>query len=223
MPATAAVDARATIAEFERQLQTLIDASFPAVAGISESAFRALVEPLHARLADLPAPKDETALPFVIVLGRDVVPTASAMAAVVDGRGRSAVVDMDPVSPDDFTPKEGVEIPADHAYLLADVDLGAWSLGVRPEDALPLIERRGRTPLTIDEGVAVLTQFPDVLDTHHAYQLLASRQQSKRIPSIWRSYGRPRLGWCWDGAPHSWMGSASAAARLGRLVRIPPA
>jgi hypothetical protein len=121
---------------------------------------------------------------------------------------------MDPVSPDDFKPVDGLGVPPGHAYMLADIDLGAKFLDVRPKDALPSIEKSGRLTLTIDEGIAIMTQYGDVLQTHNAFQLLASRQDSQRIPSIWRSYNRPRLGWCWDGAPHPWMGSASAAIRL---------
>ncbi|WP_422678000.1 DUF5701 family protein [Blastococcus brunescens] len=26
---------------------------------------------------------------------------------------------------------------------------------------------------------------------------------------------RPRLGWCYQGAPHSWLGTASCAGRRG--------
>lgn len=203
------------IAEFDRQLHHLLDQSFAAKAHLSETEFRAVVEPLRSRLADLPAASGETALPFVIVLSRDLVPTEAAMTSVVDGRGKQGVVNMDPVSPDGFKPKDGVDLPPGQAYLLADIDLGAEFLDVRPKDALPAIEAAGRLTLTIDEGVAVLTQFPNVLQTHNAYQLLASREDSLRIPSVWRSYNQPRLGWCWDGAPHPWMGSASAAARVG--------
>lgn len=210
----AATDSAVLNTEFDRQLQHLVDSSFPAAADLSEADFRAVVEPLRSRLASVPAPIAENTLPFVIVISRDLVPTQTVMDKVVDGRGRTGVVNMDPVTPDGFKPKAGVEVPAGSAYLLADIDLGAEFLDVRPKDALTVIEAAGRLPMTIDEGVAVMTQFGDALQTHNAFQLLASREDSQRIPSIWRSYDRPRLGWCWDGAPHPWMGSASAAVRV---------
>ena len=193
----------------------MLDRSFPALAGITESEFRAIVAPLRGRLADIPGPSSDRFLPFVVVISRDLVPTEAAMNKVLDSRGKAGVVNMDPVSPNDFNPAEGVDLPAGPAYLLVDVDLGAEFLDVRPRDARPAIERSGRLTLTIDEGVAVMTQYSDALQSHNAFQLLASRQDSQRIPSIWRSYDQPRLGWCWDGAPHPWMGSASAAARIG--------
>ncbi len=83
-----------------------------------------------------------------------------------------------------------------------------------PDDALVRILERGRLPLTIDEGIAVLAQCHDVLKTENAFSLLGSRRGDRRVPALWLSGGRPRLGWCWAGAPHSWLGSASCAKRV---------
>ena len=71
----------------------------------------------------------------------------------------------------------------------------------------------GRSPLTIDEGVALVTHHPEVFKARNAFQALGSRAQNKRVPSFWVSKGAPRLGWCWAGNPHTWLGAASAAAR----------
>ena len=79
---------------------------------------------------------------------------------------------------------------------------------------MPAIHAAGRTPLTVDEGVALVTQLPSSLTELNAFQAVGSRAANKRIPSFWMSKGAPRLGWCWEGNPHSWLGSGSAAARL---------
>ncbi|MGH3368551.1 MAG: DUF5701 family protein [Nocardioidaceae bacterium] len=36
---------------------------------------------------------------------------------------------------------------------------------------------------------------------------------NRRLPSFWVSRGAPRLGWCWAGTPHTWLGASSASAR----------
>jgi len=123
-------------------------------------------------------------------------------------------VGMDPTTPADYAPIAEIEIPDAPSYVLRDVDLGAEFFDVMPDDALPLILAQGRSPLTIDEGVAVLTQLPDVLSTRNPFSLLGSRREDRRVPALWLSGGRPRLGWCWAGAPHSWLGSASCAERV---------
>lgn len=115
---------------------------------------------------------------------------------------------------EEFKPIEGVT-PPDAPYLLVDVDTGPDSLNVRPNDALAALREARRTPLTIDEGIAVFTQFPDVLKERNAYSLAGSRCGDKRVTAVWLSFGEPRLGWCWAGNPHTWLGTASARRRAG--------
>ena len=115
-----------------------------------------------------------------------------------------------------YRPIPGVEVPA-VPYLLWGVDTGSELCNVRPEDALVTITGRGRTPLTIDEGVALVVVRPDMLRPNKCFSLLASRTGSnQRVPAVWISERRAKLGWCWDRNPHTWLGAASAADRLVR-------
>ena len=41
----------------------------------------------------------------------------------------------------------------------------------------------------------------------------------KRVPALWVSARRPRLGWCFQGAPHTWLGSASCGGRVSEPAR----
>jgi hypothetical protein len=85
---------------------------------------------------------------------------------------------------------------------------------VRPQEALPLIRRRGRTPLTIPEGIGMATQVPQLLAANHCFMLSGSRRGDRRVPALWISGRAAKLGWCWDGTPHDWLGVASAASRV---------
>jgi hypothetical protein len=129
-------------------------------------------------------------------------------------------VGMDPTNPADYRPIAEVDVPDVPAYRLVDFDPGTEFFDVTPDDALPRILARGRSPLTIDEGIAVLIHRPDVLQ-ESAFSLLGSRRGDRRVPALWISGGRPRLGWCWAGAPHSWLGAASCAGRASELLRGP--
>jgi uncharacterized protein DUF5701 len=53
-----------------------------------------------------------------------------------------------------------------------------------------------------------------VLRSRNCFSLLGSRAGDKRVPALWVSSRRPRLGWCYQGAPHTWLGTASCAGRL---------
>lgn len=198
--------------ELDRQVRTLVDKDYPALAGLTEDAFVALVEPLRKHLPALGS-ADRGHIPFVVVVTSALVPTVAAVERFVVG-GKTGFTDM-AEEIDGYRPIDGLDLPTGSVYLLVDVDTGADTLNVRPNDALPRLVAAGRTPLTVDEGVAVVTHVPDVFGARNAFQALGSRAGNKRIPSFWMSKGAPRLGWCWAGNPHTWLGAASAAARHG--------
>jgi hypothetical protein len=200
--------------ELERQVATMQRLGYGQIAGMSEEAFARLFVPLRARLREVPAAIVESAIPFVLVLDREVVPAERSMR-LVEQHGRRGVVEMNPTQPSEFTPIEEVEVPEGAAYLAVGIDTGTDTLSVTPDEALPVIIANGRSPLTIEEGIAVLTQHAGVLRSMNAFSLLGSRRGDKRVPALWTSKGSPRLGWCWAGNPHTWLGSASCALRLG--------
>jgi hypothetical protein len=199
--------------EFDRQLQRLTDLGYPALAGLPEDDFTALLEPLRAA-AGPGTPPDGGRVPFVLVVTRELVPIERTVPlTALAGRSRPGIVDRHYPEGDlaRFTPT--VPLPGGRAYLLRDVDRGEEFCGAVPRDALAAVAERGRTPLTIEEGVAVVTQYPELLATNMCFSLGASRCGDRRVPALWISGGAPKLGWCWEGNPHSWLGMASAGGR----------
>ena len=130
---------------------------------------------------------------------------------LVDLNGKHGFTTMEPDDLARFTPV--VEVP-EGRYELVDVDTGRDLLNVTPDEAYEVLAAANRSPLTIEEGIALVLQHPDVLRTHNAFSLLGSRCGDRRVPALWLSKGRPRLGWCWAGNPHTWLGSASCASRI---------
>ena len=182
---------------FDEQVQALLDR------GVIDDAAR--LEP--ARPA---APVERS----VLVPGRDVVPVAAA-AARIERRGKPVVLGhLEPDELDGFLPIDAVRLPSGPAYVAVDVDLGTGSRNVRPEDALRDILAAGRSPLTIDEGIALVLQQPEAIATNWGFSAAGSRRGDQRVPAFWISAGRPKLGWCWDGNPHTWLVTASCEARL---------
>jgi hypothetical protein len=150
----------------------------------------------------------------VLTVSREVVPVATA-AARIERRGQLVVLGH--LTPDDlatFVPIDAVTIPEARAYLAIDVDLGAGSRNVRPEDALRDILAVGRSPLTLDEGIALVLQQPEVIAPNWGFSMAGSRRGDQRVPALWISEGRPKLGWCWDRNPHTWLGTASCSRRV---------
>lgn len=199
--------------ELERQVTAYVELGFPALLGTDEAGFRALVAPLADALPAGPAAPavDGDGAAFVLVVpGLDVNDTAPAMRR--GPRLGVSVIDRDEAPT--YRPLAGLDVPAD-PYLLVDVDTGSEFCNVRPEDALVTVTGRGRTPLTIDEGVAVAVVRPDLLRPNKCFSLLGSRTgTNQRVPAVWISERRAKLGWCWDRNPHTWLGAASAARRV---------
>ena len=206
--------------EIDRQIENLLQKGYPGIAGMSEQRFLKLVAPLKERVGEVAVPGKaavEGRIPFVIVVKSDLVAPEFAMP-FVGIKGAHGSVNMHPIGPASFKPIEGLRIPGEDVYLLVDVTTGRETLNVTPAEALKIITAESRSPLTIDEGVALVTHFPEVLydkERYNCFSMLSSRRSDRRVPAIWISYNKPRLGWCWDGNPHSWLGSASCGGRIG--------
>lgn len=215
------------------QIDHLVALGYPALgylalASRSEEAFRALLEPLvdeAERLGSMDPAANRTAngderpgwTPYVVVVTRTLVdPHATVPLLRLQGaRGlgsKPGVVDRNHGEGDlaTYHPLDELGIPDAPAYLLVDIERGEEFCGVAPEAALPVIRGRGRTPLTIDEGIALVTLAPHLLARNACFMLSGSRRDDRRVPALWISQGVPKLGWCWDGNPHSWLGVASA-------------
>jgi hypothetical protein len=207
------------LAELERQASILLAPRIARLFGGVDRLAPALasLRPLVERAAPV-----TTNIPLCVVIRSPSFPAAALMDNI-HARGASGIVDMTPAQPDEFKPIASVELPATDVYVLLGVDTGRARLDITPEASLAAIHAEGRTPLTLEEGVMLALMFPAMLtdkQTYNCIQMPGSRRESdQRVPSIWISKGRPRLGWCWDRNPHTWLASASAARRVGPVTR----
>ena len=222
-PAATAYDPAADRqAELDRQIQAYVELGVAGLLGLDAAGLRALAEPLRPALAALPAPAADAgddSVPFVLVLSPDLFAEHGhdlndAVPAMRRGRQRGvSVIDREELAT--YRPIEGVEQPDGPVWLLHGIDTGSEFCGTPPEAALVTVRGRGRTPLTIPEGIALTVVRPDMLRPNKCYSLMGSRAGNQRVPAVWISERRAKLGWCWDRNPHTWLGAASAAGRQG--------
>ncbi len=150
---------------------------------------------------------------FIVVVKHTLFPFEKMLTAI-KREGETAFSVLSPSELSEFTPIEDIRLPADDCYLLIDVDTGAESLNLTPTAGLDFVKSKHRTPLTIEEGIAVMTHHPEFLQKNHCFYLSGSRCGDKRVPAFWLSDGKPKLGWCWAGNPHTWLGTASCSTRI---------
>jgi hypothetical protein len=202
----------------DQQANALVRLGIPKLIGLTDRDFAARMDLLGSLL--IPGIKINLTgnIPLCIAFRPGSIDLPEVMSRI-EAKSAKGVVDMTPLSPEAFDVIDDVGIPSGEFYLLIDVDTGRDLLNVSPQDALAVMRKRGRTPLTMEEGVALTAQFPELLTdkiTYNCIQMPGSRKRGdQRVPSIWFSRGEPRLGWCWDRNLHTWLGSASAAFRLG--------
>lgn len=203
--------------EFDRQVENLMQKGYPNVLGISETAFKTNLMPLR----DMLPANDSTdieggKLPFVIVV-KSPKNESEKLMTLVEKDTHQGLSKLYPHDANEFHTIQNITLPNSIAYLLLDIDRGKGSLNVRPDEALVKMTKAKRSPLTIDEGIAIVTHYPEFLIRNNCFSLLGSRcPGNKRVPAIWiNAAKRPNLGWCWDGNPHTWLGSASCGERRG--------
>jgi hypothetical protein len=202
---------------FDWQVGNLLRLGYPALAGMSEPEFRQLLAPLRGEAVDrcADAPGEDSARLLVVISG-DIVPAERTLPlTTLAGRTKPGFADFAPADLARFQAAEPVapSMPERPAYLITGVQRGEEFCNVTPDKALPTIAERGRSPLTIAEGVALITHYPAVLEKNKCFSLAGSRCGDRRVPALWISKGAPKLGWCWAGNPHTWLGTASCAAR----------
>ncbi|MGY1801819.1 DUF5701 family protein [Blastococcus sp. SYSU D00922] len=155
---------------------------------------------------------------------------ASVLAPLLSLDDRPGFVVEDMTDVDAFGPLPSVVIPDGRVYAVCGLDRGDDMANWSPDEALPAILGAGRTPLTLTEGIHWLLQCPSVLERNRCFMTIGSRLRKpdgrldSRTPALWISNGTgrdgrdrrgaPKVGWCWAGNRHTWLGFASAAARV---------
>jgi hypothetical protein len=198
------------------QVDRLIAAGVAEVAGIS-------AKELAAHATDLPD------VSGAVLAVHPRLASPSRLAPLVRRRGRPGFVVEDMTDVDAFAPIDGLEVPDLPLYLLTDPVRGDDLRATTPIEGLAAIRAAGRTPITLNEGISWLLQDPSVLQPGACFMTLGSAKRTTtgpdaRTPAIWISggtgrdgaarRGAPKVGWCWAGNRHTWLGHASSAARL---------
>ncbi|MCK0112381.1 DUF5701 family protein [Ornithinimicrobium sp. F0845] len=155
---------------------------------------------------------------------------AAQLAPLLRLGGRQGFVVEDLTDLADFGPAPGVEVPDADLYAVHAPQRGDEFANQSPDEVDPQLRARGRDPMTASEGLAWALQVPEVLERNHCFMTTGSRKPGTRagrldarVPALWISNGTgrdgvarrgaPKLGWCWAGNRHTWLGIASVGGR----------
>ncbi|MEU3424847.1 DUF5701 family protein [Streptomyces gardneri] len=223
MPVTPPTAPLPPLPSLAAQAERLIELGVHEIAGVSADALRTFaseaVEAVEAAEGD-----DGGAL---LAVHPDRAP-ASALAPLLRRADKPGFVVVDMPDVDDFAPS-GIELPDAPFYLVTGVDRGDRMSNWSPDEALPALTEEKRTPLVLTEGIHWVLQQPAALERNLCFMTIGSRLRKAngamdaRTPAIWISNGTgrdgrerrdaPKVGWCWWGNRHTWLGFASATGR----------
>ncbi|MFI6039185.1 DUF5701 family protein [Streptomyces sp. NPDC051315] len=163
----------------------------------------------------------------LLAIHPDRVP-ASVLAPLLRHGDKPGFVVTDMPDVDRFTP-HGIDLPDSPLYVVTGVDRGDHMANWSPDEALPALTKEDRTPLLLTEGIHWVLQQPAALERNRCFMTIGSRLRKPngtydaRTPAIWISNGTgrdgrerrnaPKIGWCWWGNRHTWLGFASAEGR----------
>ncbi|MGX1851625.1 DUF5701 family protein [Streptomyces sp. NBC_01456] len=208
------------------QAERLIERGVHKIAGLSAAELHAFAE--AAETAEAPAGGGRGGA--LLAVHPDHAP-ASALAPLLRREGTPGFVVTDMQDVDLFTPLDTLALPDAPLYLVTGLDRGDAMANWSPNEALPALTAQARTPLLLTEGVHWVLQQPAVLARNHCFMTIGSRLRKAngaldaRTPAVWISNGTgrdgrerrnaPKVGWCWAGNRHTWLGFASATGRRG--------
>nr|WP_306254348.1 DUF5701 family protein [Ornithinimicrobium cryptoxanthini] len=130
----------------------------------------------------------------------------------------------------EFGPAPGVEVPDADLYAVHAPERGDEFANLSPDEVDPQLRARGRDLMTVSEGLAWALQVPEVIERNTCFMTTGSRKAGSRpgrldarVPALWISNGTgrdgrsrkgaPKVGWCWAGNRHTWLGIASVGGR----------
>ena len=157
----------ATLMEvFSKQIKTIVERKFHIPTGLSESDFidRHLM-PLKQLLLepDKDTKIEENHIPILVVIPNNIVPLSYQLQSI-----RESIDDIQLehiIKPEWFENAKGVST-SDKPYLLLDVETGYDMKNITPKKCVKIFSDKGRLPLTVDEGIALICHFPEVLESH---------------------------------------------------------
>ncbi|HLS44854.1 MAG TPA: DUF5701 family protein [Ornithinicoccus sp.] len=186
----------------------------------------------HARLRDLglePPPLPDSLSGDLLVLHPRRMPASQLASRLRLGDREGFVVeDLDDLT--EFISAPGVDLPEADLYAVRDPCRGDEFANQTPDEVDPVLRSRGRDLMTLHEGISWALQNPEIIERNHCFMTTGSRKPAKRpgtldarVPALWISNGTgrdgaerrgaPKVGWCWAGNRHTWLGIASVAGR----------
>jgi hypothetical protein len=151
---------------FTEQLERIIARNFHTAANLGKSDFvNRFLLPLRELLLtfDIETNSRKNHIPVLLVVPHNIVSLGFQLDSIRESLNTKRWEYI--IKPDWFENAPGVLTPSE-PYLIVDVETGHAMRNVTPAKCLKIFHEARRFGLTIDEGIALITHFPEVLESH---------------------------------------------------------
>ncbi|MBI2633163.1 MAG: hypothetical protein HYW78_02110, partial [Parcubacteria group bacterium] len=199
--------------EFNRQVDTLVNKGFPVLTNRKEHEFREIFTPLRKHLRQLSREKfPEGHIPFIIVPSEKLL-SLEKKIPLMEVEGKRGAIDRDFLDLPELKTIDGLKILRLMAYLIIDIENGKTMLGKSADEAVNQFKIEGRSPLTVEEGVALVFYYPEILKDHNI-DLPSSCFSDDKFAYLWLSMNKLELSWGRAKNSSKRWGSASCSRRI---------
>lgn len=149
---------------FAEQVERIIERKFHTIANLGKSDFISrYLTPLRELLLtyELETVSQENRKPFLLVVPNRIVPLSFQLENIRERVNRIQLEYI--IKPEWFENAPRVSTPSE-PYLILDIETGHAMLNITPKKCVNKFDQEGRLALTIDEGLALITHFPEVLE-----------------------------------------------------------
>lgn len=102
-------------------------------------------------------------------------------------------------------------------YIILDIEDGEKMVSKSTKDSLKKFKKEGRFALNLDESIALLTHYPNILKNHYLISAgIFYNKENEDLPLLWLldENGNPELHYAWFDIAHGSYGAASYAIKL---------
>jgi len=158
------VDAKENL--FNEQVDKIIENKFHIIANLGQDDFIALyIDPLWQLLENLQIEGDVQGnrIPLLLIVPHDIVSLSYQLECVRKSLNQRQLEYI--IKPEWFKNAPGVSTPGE-PYLILGVETGEARTNITPAKCVEKFIQEDRYALTIDEGLALITHYPEVLESH---------------------------------------------------------
>ncbi|MDO8486475.1 MAG: DUF5701 family protein [Candidatus Staskawiczbacteria bacterium] len=194
---------------FESQKKILLEAGYPAILNISREEFNTKIENLWRLLSEK---IDDTKInikgniPLLLVTGQGDIKEKIKKINGHTGLDLNKIKNNDAEKPNLF-------------YIVLDVEDGVKMVAKSAKDSLIKFKKENRHALNLDESVALLTYYPEILKNH--YLISAGtfyEKENETVPLLWLldQDHNPELHYAWFDIAHGSYGTGSYAIKINQ-------